>query len=960
MSPKVFAAPVDGDSKTEEAREGAAAGSSEEKSGGDIEMGAVGKAEGAEGGDGSGEVMVDLDKPHLGLLLVVDKASICALEDHEAETLEKLNDSNIATPRQARCIIKRIQSTGLYLEQDETEDKVYMRLYITELDLMIAAEAMAMWKRLKPMHVASSDSSDGEDGEGTSSGSPSAHEHGAVVDGGYLPFSFARAGRHRRPAKNVDCHVHSLITEQHRYYPGIFRKPDRREYKPSSMFSYREKVLIILWKLRSQADLDVVWDGETAGGAGRLEQWDDKPDGGQWPPAPPGLLIFSNISPVHHPVHAQLLMASWVHLTATPLGGGKPPLRSRFFSPWYAWMKPPGVKGSPWNQPLFAIKEYYGERTGLYFAFIGHLIAWMCLPAAFGIITFGTQSTFSAEPTSTSDSPLVPVYSLLLLIWATLFMESWKRRNFELALHWGVDDYVEPSVFRKDWLKVYEQHFGTDDPEEVMEVQAHALDAMWIERVENADGGKSTRLGHRSRNSCSMFVVVTFMALVLTVIISILVLRLTVRTLQAADPTNALYNFGVFGAGLLNGISIQVMGALYNRVARALTRWENHRTTIEHENALIIKTFAFQFVNNYTSLFYIAFIKKHASPLMQWITGQQVEENCANNDCMRELAVQLTMILAVKSVMWKVLAFIIPWAKRKWQVWRSGKKQEEKLWFKAEDELPEYSGVTGDYSEVAIMYGYITLFAAAFPLAPVLSVLTSLIELRADARTMRQSKRIFPEEAANIGSWQLVFQFITWLSILTNLALITLTSNQLLPEELPLAERVVLIILLEHVIVLLRAGIMHAVPDKAASSFFRLYREGEKYTAIHTRIKYRSLSYATYVLNPQCIATGDCHVAPGLGALSTGEMTELKLDRLLLSEERLRSHADGYEVVDEMTAALDARGAAAESPAPTSSELFSMVDAAPDGTGRSVYERHDILWDAWEARVKPSGEVPRT
>lgn len=36
---------------------------------------------------------------------------------------------------------------------------------------------------------------------------------------------------------------------------------------------------------------------------------------------------------------------------------------------------------------------------------------------------------------------------------------------------------------------------------------------------------------------------------------------------------------------------------------------ENHRTDIAYENSFIIKNFAFQFVNSYVSLFYVAFVK---------------------------------------------------------------------------------------------------------------------------------------------------------------------------------------------------------------------------------------------------------------------------------------------------------------------------------------------------------------
>ena len=41
-----------------------------------------------------------------------------------------------------------------------------------------------------------------------------------------------------------------------------------------------------------------------------------------------------------------------------------------------------------------------------------------------------------------------------------------------------------------------------------------------------------------------------------------------------------------------------------------MTEWENHRTQTEWEDSLIIKSFAFQFVNNYFTLFYIGILRQ--------------------------------------------------------------------------------------------------------------------------------------------------------------------------------------------------------------------------------------------------------------------------------------------------------------------------------------------------------------
>lgn len=48
---------------------------------------------------------------------------------------------------------------------------------------------------------------------------------------------------------------------------------------------------------------------------------------------------------------------------------------------------------------------------------------------------------------------------------------------------------------------------------------------------------------------------------------------------------------------------------VYTRIATFLTDWECLRTQTEHDNSLTFKFYILQFVNYYSSLFYLAFFK---------------------------------------------------------------------------------------------------------------------------------------------------------------------------------------------------------------------------------------------------------------------------------------------------------------------------------------------------------------
>jgi hypothetical protein len=74
------------------------------------------------------------------------------------------------------------------------------------------------------------------------------------------------------------------------------------------------------------------------------------------------------------------------------------------------------------------------------------------------------------------------------------------------------------------------------------------------------------------------------------------------------DPGWWTANRWKLASSLLNLVLIQVGGRLYERLAGSLNYWENHRTDTEYTDNLIAKIMMFQFINDYFTLFYIAFL----------------------------------------------------------------------------------------------------------------------------------------------------------------------------------------------------------------------------------------------------------------------------------------------------------------------------------------------------------------
>jgi hypothetical protein len=59
------------------------------------------------------------------------------------------------------------------------------------------------------------------------------------------------------------------------------------------------------------------------------------------------------------------------------------------------------------------------------------------------------------------------------------------------------------------------------------------------------------------------------------------------------------------------------------------------------------------------------------------------------------------------------------------------------------------------YLEIVIQFGYIVLFAPAFPLAPIFSIFTNFLEMKSNMNNMSYvSRRVLAQGANGIGNWR--------------------------------------------------------------------------------------------------------------------------------------------------------------------------------------------------------------
>lgn len=424
----------------------------------------------------------------------------------------------------------------------------------------------------------------------------------------------------------------------------------------------------------------------------------------------------------------------------------------------------------------------------------GHYTAWLSLPALFGAILFFVQLT-----RSDTSVPLMIPYSILVAFWATFFIEFWKRKESKLAMQWGMTGTparargaaprhahprlrTAPQTTRRRSSRARSTRAAASCHPCVpacSRARVRALSRAPSPQVTGAPDVYASPTLRMCKLLLSQMVIWTAVICVAAAVVGIFFFRVyatSVHPMQVAG-----WNVGPTLAALLNAVTIMTFNRVYGYVAWKLNAFENHRTDTQFEDHLIAKTFLFQFVNSYSSLFYVAFVKGRVRMLDQ-------STECEGGDCMSELAMQLGIIFVTQLVVNNVQEVLIPYIK-----YRMGRRQQTKRSAKVrvEDEthsvvrpatsanggtvtvtagslsssssssagagagagatpklssvekqlaLPAFDNTFSDYSEMVIQFGYVTLFVSAFPLAPLLAMINNYVEIRVDAFKVRTSR----------------------------------------------------------------------------------------------------------------------------------------------------------------------------------------------------------------------------
>ncbi|XP_073997753.1 anoctamin-4-like isoform X3 [Rhodnius prolixus] len=467
------------------------------------------------------------------------------------------------------------------------------------------------------------------------------------------------------------------------------------------------------------------------------------------------------------------------------------------------------------KQPLWLVRKYFGDKIALYFAWLGFYTEMLIPPAIVGLLCFlyGLSTMDSSDNipskeicnangpgnitlcplcdkvcsyqklvdscvfskiTYLFDNPATVFFAIFMSFWATTFLELWKRRQAIIAWEWDLQ-YTEEDEEARPEFEATVKTFRTNPVTRQKEPYMPA-------------GQKAWRMVVTSSTVLFMIMVV------LSAVLGTIVYRLSVVTYiyeggNSFVKRHAKIFTSITGA-TLNLIIIMILTKCYHSIAVWLTNQENPRTQIEYEDSYTFKIYFFEFMNFYSSLIYIAFFKGRFFSYPGDSDSRSSEflrikgDVCDPAGCLFELCIQLAIIMVGKQFFYNFVELGYPavlnwWRKRSHRSLTKDRSREYTRWekdYQLQD--PGRLALFEEYLEMVLQYGFVTLFVAAFPLAPLFALLNNIWEIRLDAfKMVAQSRRPLAERVEDIGAWYGILQGVTYCAVVSNAFVIAYTSD---------------------------------------------------------------------------------------------------------------------------------------------------------------------------------------
>ncbi|MEE6466192.1 hypothetical protein FKM82_006865 [Ascaphus truei] len=430
-------------------------------------------------------------------------------------------------------------------------------------------------------------------------------------------------------------------------------------------------------------------------------------------------------------------------------------------------------------QPIDEIRRYFGDTLGLYFGFLEYFTMALLPMALIGIPYY----FFAWE-----DYDKYVIFATFNLVWSTVILEIWKRWCSTMTYRWGT------LLMKRQFEEPRPGFHG-------------------VLGINPVTGREEPTYSSFKRQLRLYLVSLPFVCLSLYLSIYVMMIYFDLENWALEYHREHQSDFSsimLFVPSIIYAVVIEVMNRIYKYAAVFLTSWENHRLESSYQNHLILKVLVFNFLNCFASLFYIAFVMRDLKLLRQ----------------------SLATLLITSQILNQFVEALLPyWLQKRYnkKVKKNVKLLKESTdlveQIHLEKEMGTYPGTFDDYLELFLQFGYVSLFSCVYPLAAIFAVLNNITELYSDALKMCcVFKRPFSEPSASIGVWQLAFETMGIIAVVTNCALLGMSTqvNALFDDSK--MDLILIVAAIEHALLAVKFILAFVIPDKPYDIQMKLAR----------------------------------------------------------------------------------------------------------------------------------------
>eukprot|EP01018_Ginkgo_biloba_P001815 Gb_38780 [translate_table: standard] len=439
------------------------------------------------------------------------------------------------------------------------------------------------------------------------------------------------------------------------------------------------------------------------------------------------------------------------------------------------------------SQPIDAVYSYFGAKVATYFAFLGMYTFWLLFPAMLGII-------FQFVDFGSWQIAMLPVFSTIVVSWAVLFLQFWKRKNAALLARWSVNysTDLEPGskLIASETDSIIQPH--TEDGKII---GANNIPPVELRMTLQRDEWQQHFISFKNNA---------------IVVSGIICLQLPFELLYAHLDHIIDSQILKYGLTAIYLLAIQYYTKIGGKISVRLVKTQHYESREARADSLVYKVFGLYFIQSYIGLFYHALFHRDITILRQFL-------------------LQRLMVTQVLSTLLQNLGPYVKYRITKHKAFhsrKSDKRASEEHVPKVQKEYmkPSYTasigngledGLFDDFLELALQFGMVTMFACAFPLVFVFALVNNLTGIRADSlKLLAMLRRPIPRAASTMSAWLNIFQFLGVVAICTNCALLVSLYDQ--EGRWKIEPELAAILLMEHILLLIKFGFSSFVPEEPA------------------------------------------------------------------------------------------------------------------------------------------------